>query len=112
MQVLFVGLFKTGTKTMNKALEILGYKVSELSRNNDELINTWWKFFDGRGTPNDLKVMFEGYDAAGDAPSSIFWRDFLKAYPRIKVSSKYATYIYCCTNWTHPFHSSTATQLC
>ena len=85
MKVLFVGLFKTGTKTMNEALEILGYKVSEMARNNDELKNIWWKFLDGKGTTSDLKMMFEGFDAAGDAPSSIFWKDFLKAFPDIKV---------------------------
>ena len=71
---------------MNEALDILGYKVSDIARNNDELINVWWKFHEGKGTPADIKMMFEGYDATGDAPCFIYWKDFLKAYPDIKVS--------------------------
>ena len=69
---------------MNEALGVLGYKVSKMPR-NFELSNMWWKFLDGEGTPEDLKVMFEGYDASGDAPCCIYWKDFLKAFPNIKV---------------------------
>lgn len=85
MKILVVGFPKTGTKSLDKALEILGYKVSGFQRTSTEMIDDWICYMDGKGTLEDLKKMYKGYDAATATPVFHYWKDFLKVFPDIKV---------------------------
>ncbi|XP_039259639.2 uncharacterized protein LOC120336104 [Styela clava] len=85
MKVLIVGFLKTGTKSTCEALRILGYNVSEHGRNFEELYEDWMKVLKGDGHFEDLRHMFKGYDATSERFAMAFWKDFLKAFPDIKL---------------------------
>nr|XP_039254238.1 uncharacterized protein LOC120331228 [Styela clava] len=85
MKILIVGFLKTGTKSMCQALRILGYNVSEHGRNFEELYEDWMEFLQGKGNFEDLRKMFRGYDATSDTLVLAYWKEFLKAFPDIKL---------------------------
>ncbi|XP_039250628.2 uncharacterized protein LOC120328257 [Styela clava] len=85
MKILIVGFLKTGTKSMCQALRILGYNVSEHGRHFEELYEEWMEFLEGKGNFENLHQMFEGYDATSDTFAIAYWKEFLKAFPDIKL---------------------------
>jgi hypothetical protein len=70
LQVLGVGLPRTGTKSLTRALEILGLRT--IHYHPDRLIDM--------AERGDWKV-YDNVDAAADFPASAFYRDILHAYP-------------------------------
>ena len=78
LQVLGVGLSRTGTSSLAKALEILGYKTIHF---DDECLNdiifNYTDNFDFR--------CYDHVDAVLDIPSAYFYDEILTAYPDCKA---------------------------
>jgi len=78
MRVLGVGLGRTGTSTLHRALEILGLKSIHFDTNrlNDILAGV---------TPNPDFRRYDDIDAVTDIPSAYFFSELLEAYPESKA---------------------------
>lgn len=85
MKIIYAGFPKTGTKTMNEALTILGYECYDYMENYMYLGKDWSKIFREGGTKEDFRRMFENVDACMDVPSCYFWEEIHEAFPDAKI---------------------------
>jgi glutaredoxin-related protein len=76
MKILGAGLSRTGTLSLHKALQILGFNSVhwEPSRLNDVI----------KGVGSDFK-RYDDVDAVSDIPAAFFFREIFGAYPNCKV---------------------------
>src|SRR5688572_2410884 len=89
IEVIGAGFGRTGTSSLKKALEILGYDpcyhMSEVVRNSH--FKFWIKV--SKKEPYNFDEVFKSdkltYRASVDFPSSLFWKEQLKRYPDAKV---------------------------
>ncbi len=85
LDVIGVGLGRTGTLSLKVALEILGFKpcyhMVEVWA-NPPCIGEWLQAADGKPSWDKL---FAGFRATVDYPGCHFWRELTAAYPRAKV---------------------------
>lgn len=86
MKVIGAGFGRTGTKSLQEALEILGYNKSyhmvTLFTNPDD-IKYWEDAAQERVV--DWDSLFNGYEAVVDFPGSLFYKELLKKYPEAKI---------------------------
>lgn len=77
MKILGAGLSRTGTNSLTKALQILGYNTIhwEPKRLRDVVL--------GKNTEPDWR-RYDDVDAVTDIPAAIFYRELLSAYPDAK----------------------------
>ena len=85
LKVIGSGLGRTGTKSLQTALTILGYgpchHMIEVFA-QPESMGLWIEA--GAGQPQ-WDTIFAGYQAAVDYPSAAYWRELAAHYPRAKV---------------------------
>jgi hypothetical protein len=85
LQVIGVGLGRTGTMSLKLALERIGlgpcYHMAELIM-NPARIPLWMATTEGKP---DWEAVFEGYAATMDYPGCLYWRELTSAYPKAKV---------------------------
>jgi sulfotransferase family protein len=85
LQVIGVGLGRTGTMSLKLALEQIGlgpcYHMAEVFL-NPERVPLWIAAADGQ--PN-WEAVFQGYASTMDYPACIYWRELTSAYPGAKV---------------------------
>jgi len=90
LKVIGAGWGRTGTESLKKALEILGfgkcYHMFELIRNGEDII--FWEELNKGNTP-DYEKLFEGYQSAVDFPACLYYREFMVQYPEAKVILSY-----------------------
>lgn len=84
MKIICAGRGKTGTKSMAKALRILGYNVYDLEDHFKFHGREWLDAYETDKAP-DFHSMYKDVDAVTDAPSNVFFRDILEAFPDSKV---------------------------
>ncbi|MCK2218452.1 sulfotransferase family protein [Actinomadura sp. ATCC 31491] len=86
MEVIGVGMGRTGTLSLKHALERLGfapcYHMVEIQR-EPERGSAWLDAT--RGEPVDWERVFHGYRATVDFPGRSFWRELTAHYPQAKV---------------------------
>jgi hypothetical protein len=90
VEVIGAGWGRTGTSSLKKALEILGYDPTyhmvEVHKNKD--CDFWINAYEKKG-PLDFEKVFnrpgKKYRANCDVPSATFWEEQLKQYPDAKV---------------------------
>lgn len=86
LKIIGAGLGRTGTMSLKKALEQLGYDkcyhMAELLGHPEHLPH-WRDLHEQRET--DLDALFAGYRATVDFPGAIFYRQLLDHYPEAKV---------------------------
>lgn len=86
LQVLGAGFGRTGTLSLTRALDILGYgpcyHMFEVM-GRSERVRAWRRAADGE--PVDWDRMFAGYRAAADWPAAYFWRRLAAEFPEAKV---------------------------
>nr|CAB3262676.1 uncharacterized protein LOC100181738 [Phallusia mammillata] len=85
MKILCVGFWKTGTKSLSKALTHLGYNVYDYEEQLVNLKTTWNKFFDGTITDKDIYETFKDIDVLIDGPVIVFWEEIYRVFPEAKV---------------------------
>ena len=96
LQVLSLGMSRTGTTSMREAFRILGYH--DVHHGFDMVdkplsSNAWEKAVDakfyGKGGPCD-RAMFDellGHCAATtDGPCAFFWEELVECYPEVRIS--------------------------
>lgn len=85
LQVIGSGLGRTGTKSLQTALNMLGagpcHHMAEVFPHPRQ-IELWTEAGDGHA---DWEAIFEGYRAAVDYPSAAYWRELAAYYPDAKV---------------------------
>ena len=84
MKVLCAGLAKTGTKTIRKALRILGLTVYDWEEQTFDFLDHWVDVFENGITP-DVKRIYENADAVVDMPGYFFFEEILEVFPDCKV---------------------------
>ena len=88
MKIICAGHIKTGTKSLAKALEILGYKVWDF---DSQLLHHGKVWFDVlvNGAKPDMRSLYENseeeVDVLVDMPSLFFLEEILEAFPDVKV---------------------------
>lgn len=87
LEVIGAGLGRTGTESLKRALEMLGYgpcyHMYEVLPNM-ERVTTWRGIYTGSVTP-DWDHVFDGYRATVDWPAAQYWRELAQACPKAKV---------------------------
>lgn len=90
LKVIGAGWGRTGTESLKKALEILGfgkcYHMFELIRNGDDV--AFWEQL-SKGKSPDYQKLFDGYQSAVDFPACLYYREFMIQYPDAKVILSY-----------------------
>lgn len=85
MRVVLAGMPKTGTKSIKKALNILGYSVYDVEENFEKLYDEWTKIMTVGGDVEDFRKMYRDVDATCDVPACYYWEEMHKAFPDAKV---------------------------
>ena len=91
LSVIGTGLGRTGTESMRFALEELGFDPCHHMRQvyaSDTQMRSWAEVA-VTGRPPDWEHLFEGFRAAVDWPSVLYWRDLVRAFPEAKVVLTY-----------------------
>lgn len=86
------GFSKTGTKTMHKVYEILGYGVNDSQENVYAHTKEWHTFFNGTKEEGRkaIRSLFGpgnkwGYDCTVDLPANSLWQTLRDEFPEAKV---------------------------
>jgi hypothetical protein len=86
MRVIGAGFGRTGTSSLKRALERLGFgpchHMEEVVKHPGEL-STWVRA--GRGEPIDWKAFMSPWGSSCDFPSSLYYRELMEAFPDAKV---------------------------
>ena len=85
MKIIVAGYPQTGTKTLITALKTLGYTVFDFSEHFFYHGNDWNKIFDGKGSSEDFKRMYEDVEVVADIPVFYFWEEISQVFPDAKV---------------------------
>uniref|UniRef100_H2YF19 Sulfotransferase n=1 Tax=Ciona savignyi TaxID=51511 RepID=H2YF19_CIOSA len=88
MKVVVAGLYKTGTKSMKEALEILGYDVWDVSEqlNHAGGVEQWEKLLNKSGDTKPLLAkMLAHCEAVTDGPAAVLSAEIFKTFPTCKV---------------------------
>ncbi len=86
LTVIGSGFGRTGTASLKRALEMLGFGPChhmEEVMENPEQVPHWQAFV--AGDPVDWSKVFDGYRAQVDWPGAHVWRELAAAYPDAKV---------------------------
>ena len=84
MKIICVGIGKTGTTSISKALRHLGYTVFDWEEQVFDFQDHWVDVFQN-GAQLDVKRVYQHADGVVDAPGNFFWEEILEAYPDSKV---------------------------
>jgi hypothetical protein len=86
MRVIGAGFGRTGTASLKRALEILGFgpchHMEEVVRDPRQ-VPTWERA--ARGEPVDWHAFLRGWGSAVDFPAAFYWRELAAAFPDAKV---------------------------
>jgi hypothetical protein len=87
LKVINAGLGRTGTTSLQAALELLGlgpcYHMFDII-NSEERLSQWESIICAREIA-DWRVVFDGYASAVDGPPAIYYRQIAQAFPEAKV---------------------------
>ncbi len=85
IQVIGAGLGRTGTKSLQAALEMLGYKTYHFPL--PAHAETWAQYAEGRASSDAVfdMVARDGFTATCDNPPADLYREQLRKYPNAKV---------------------------
>lgn len=86
MKVIGAGFGRTGTMSMQAALEILGYRcyhMKEVTEHADHL-QAWHDFVAGRASM-DWQWLFKNFEATVDFPACTYYQELLHEFPDAKV---------------------------
>ena len=86
LQVIGVGVGRTGTHSLKLALDRLGlgpcHHMEEVISNVAEQLPNWQAAVDGKP---DWNAAYTGYESAVDWPTAAFWKELSEYYPEAKV---------------------------
>lgn len=86
MKIIGAGFMRTGTMSMQSALQLLGYRcyhMKEVMRESGHL-DMWYDFVSGK-SPMAWQVLFRDFEATVDTPACIYYRELMTVFPDAKV---------------------------
>lgn len=87
LEIIGAGFGRTGTESMKRALEMLGYgpccHMYEVI-SDQALFKTWQGIYDGAIAP-DWDAVFDGFRATVDWPAARYWRELAAHFPEAKI---------------------------
>lgn len=87
LKIINAGLGRTGTTSLKAALDCLGfgpgYHMFDIVSNEERLAQ--WEQIVCEAQRPDWPAIFDGYTAAIDGPSAIYYRQLMEAFPEAKV---------------------------
>ena len=84
MKVICAGLAKTGTTSLAKALQVLGYNVYDFKERYEIQLEQWLNSFETDRHPN-FKEIYHGVDAVKDVPPAVWFEEISTDFPEAKV---------------------------
>jgi len=84
MKVICAGLSKTGTKSLAKALRILGFTVFDFKEHRTLHLNAWFDIY-CEGKSPDFVSMYKDVDAVTDLPPAFWFEEIYETFPDAKV---------------------------
>jgi len=84
MKIICAGLSKTGTKSLAKALRILGFTVFDFDEHDHFHIDKWFDVY-CEGKSPDFASMYKDVDAVTDLPPAFWFEEIYGAFPDAKV---------------------------
>ena len=84
MKVICAGLSKTGTTSLAKALQVLGYNVYDFKEHFEFHLQQWLDSFETDRHPN-FKEIYQGVDAVTDVPPAFWFEEISATFPEAKV---------------------------
>lgn len=84
MRVICVGMNKTGTKSITKALRHLEFAVFDWEEQIFDFMDHWLDVFQN-GVKPDVKRVYRNADAVVDIPGNLFYEEILESFPEFKV---------------------------
>jgi hypothetical protein len=86
MQVIGAGFGRTGTMSMQAALEILGYRCYHMKEVTEHAghLQAWHQFVAG-SAGMDWRALFKDFQATVDFPACTYYRELLQEFPDAKV---------------------------
>jgi hypothetical protein len=86
LKVIGAGFGRTGTHSLNLALEMLGFGPCHhmADVNGSDQQKAWFRAA-GRGEPVNWDEVYAGFNSAVDWPTAYFWRELADYYPEAKV---------------------------
>ena len=91
LEIIGAGFGRTGTESMKRALERLGYGPCYHRYEvipDKQRYETWQGIYDGTVTP-DWDVVFDGFKATVDWPAARYWRELAAHFPQAKILLTY-----------------------
>ncbi|MEO6394668.1 MAG: sulfotransferase family protein [Devosia sp.] len=86
LSVIGAGFGRTGTYSLNLALEILGFgpchHMADVNASDQQ--KAWFRAA-GRGEAVDWDAVYAGYKSAVDWPTAYFWRELAEHFPEAKL---------------------------
>ena len=87
IEIIGAGFGRTGTESMKRALETLGYgpchHMYEVLKRWDRY-DDWLRILKGEAEP-DWPRLLEGYRSSVDWPVAYYWRELAELYPEAKI---------------------------
>ena len=87
LKVIGAGFGRTGTESLKRALEILGFGPCHHMYEvlpNAALYEAWIEVLHGRAEP-DWDRLFDGFNSTVDWPSAHYWRELAAHYPEARI---------------------------
>lgn len=86
MRVIGAGFGRTGTMSMQAALEVLDYRCYHMKEvpETPGHLQAWHEFVAGRA-PMDWQALFADYEATVDFPACMYYQELLREFPDAKV---------------------------
>ena len=84
MKVICAGLAKTGTTSLARALQVLGYNVYDFKEHCEFHLQQWLDSFETGHHPN-FKEIYQGVDAVTDVPPAFWFEEISAVFPEAKV---------------------------
>eukprot|EP00929_Paragymnodinium_shiwhaense_P089046 TRINITY_DN49308_c0_g1_i1.p1 TRINITY_DN49308_c0_g1~~TRINITY_DN49308_c0_g1_i1.p1 ORF type:complete len:726 (+),score=142.53 TRINITY_DN49308_c0_g1_i1:126-2303(+) len=85
VELVCVGLMRTGLQTLHEAFQLLGYKGIYDRENIAETYKLWDDVLQNRATPGTFREIFRGNQVAMGMPTFIFWDQLLQEFPNARV---------------------------
>lgn len=86
LSVIGAGFGRTGTYSLNLALEMLGFgpchHMADVNSNDQQ--KAWFRGA-ARGVPVDWDEVYAGYVSAVDWPTAYFWRELAAHFPKARI---------------------------
>jgi len=85
MKIIGVGMGRTGTTSLQRALTAFGYPAYNMEAViKHEHFTQWIKIFNRETDQPDWESLFSGYDASVAWPTCFFYKELMIAYPQAK----------------------------